>query len=205
MLVNIQNQYIKRVIPIFDITTIASTNQPSTASAGKRINVVSNNAGDTQSIIIWGYKTGDLVTPVYEKITVNGTTPVNSVATNWETIIGAFLGDEFGNITARATGIILVRNQDNNTIYTIAATKLSIGSVYFQIDGENTQLYNETGNIYYNTITIFDTNVVPVASITSGSSWKLDYGASDVIKVKSYISMVSDVSGATCQIRIFDY
>ena len=98
MLVNIQNQYIKRVIPIFDITTIASTNQPSTASAGKRINVVSNNAGDTQSIIIWGYKTGDLVTPVYEKITVNGTTPVNSVATNSETILGGFLGGKFLSI-----------------------------------------------------------------------------------------------------------
>lgn len=200
-MVSIQNQYVIRTIPAFPLTTIATSNQPSTASAGKRISVISNNAADTQKIIIWGYQTGALTTLVSEVITLNGTSGVNSVATNWETIVGAFLGDKFGNISTIATGTILIRNQDNATIYTLAAATYSIGAAYFQIDGYNTQVYNLSGNIWYNTIPVYNSSNVLQA--TSTTSWKFEAGATDLIKVATYISLVSDGTGASCQIRLF--
>lgn len=203
MYTQIQSQYITRIIPTFNLTTVAVSNQPSGAVAGKSISAVSNSASDVQKLIVWGTQTGDSVKLVSETITLNGTTPVVFIATNWETITGAFLGDEFGNISSRAVGTILIKNQDGNTIYTLAATKLSIGSMYFQVNGNNTQIYNDTGVIYYTVIPIHNTSTVPLASITSGTPWKLDYGASDVIKIRTYISLVSDGTGATCQIRVF--
>ena len=89
------------IIPTFDVTAWSGfANQPD----GDGVEVVSNNAGDTGLLTIFGTvkTTGTLK---YETVTLKGTTVVATTETDWDDILGAFLGDVHGDNMDRFTVI----------------------------------------------------------------------------------------------------
>lgn len=182
------------IIPIFEIGAVSASNQPTNDS----IEIVSDNAADTQDITIWGIDNSDNFQ--YATVTLKGATAVKSTLDpNWKTIYGAFLGDRFGNISTRATGTITIRKDSGDqAITTITAGKLSTGMVFFEVAGQDIVIENITGKSWFNPL--------GVASIT-GASGQLDGRMSMDVTIptaKKYISLISDSSGATAQIYVLE-
>jgi len=91
-------------------------NQP----AGKKMTVVSNNAADTtQTVTIYGTKTGATDTITSETVALNGTTDVDTVLATWQTILGV-------ELSASCAGTVTIKNADG-TVTTILTTVLSAG------------------------------------------------------------------------------
>lgn len=185
---------IKRIIPIFEVTAVSASNQP----ANDSIEVVSNNAADTQTITLWGIDNSNVFQ--YATLTLTGTTAVKStLSPNWKTLYGAFLGDRFGNISARATGTITIREDSGDAaITTIAAGKLSTGMMFFEVPGEDVTLENIAGNTWFNTL--------GVAS-TTGASGQLTGRMSINTMVGTdvkYLSIISDGTGSTAQVYVLE-
>lgn len=176
-------------IPVLHVGGSAFTNQP----ANDAVEVVSNNAADTQKCTIWGTTHGTSHI-VYETITLAGATPVKTTKTNWGTIYGVFLGDHQGKNSVAATGTITVREDSaDQTITTIAATRRSAGTQIFQVDGANVTIHNITGNTWTNT------KVYP----TSNNSFLLTAGMIKDEKVKKYLFLLGDTTGSTAQIQVW--
>jgi hypothetical protein len=75
---------------------LAFTNQP----ANDAVEVLSSSASDTSAVVIYGTTTAT-DTVVVETITLNGTTPVASVKTDWGVILGIEKLATVGTITVR--------------------------------------------------------------------------------------------------------
>lgn len=183
---------IDRIIPIFEITAIPTSNQP----ANDDIQVVSDNASDTQKITLFGIDNSDEFQ--VDTITLTGATAVNSVLNpKWKTLYGAFLGDKYGNISKRAVGTITIKEKSGGqTIATITTGKLSTGSLFFDVTGRDIAIENITGNTWF--------NPKGEASTTGASGQLSGRMAVDVLVENKYkyISLISDSSGSTAQIYV---
>jgi hypothetical protein len=184
---------IKKIIPIFELTDVSSSNQP----ANDDIQVISSSENDTQKITLFGVDNSDVFQT--KELTLNGTTAVDSVLTpKWKTLYGAFLGDIYGDISARAVGTITIREKSGaQAITTIAATELSTGRLYFNLPGENIILENVSDNSWFNHLGI---------ATTTGKCGQLTGRMAIQITTESdeYLSLISDGSGSTMQIYVLD-
>ena len=117
-----------RVLPLVDSTLagtslhtssagLAFTNQPTNDG----IEVVSNNAADTtQTVTITGTTQGT-DTVVVETVTLNGTTPVSTVKTDWGIVLGV-------ELSAAAAGTVTIREASaDQTIVSFTAGQTSKG------------------------------------------------------------------------------
>lgn len=190
----IEHRELKRIIPIFEVTAVSGSNQP----ANDDIELISDSASDTQKITLLYYDNADVLQQV--TTTMNGTTQVVVTATvKPKTLLGAFLGDEKGNISARAVGTITIREASaNQTIATIAVGKLSTGMAHFIVKGEDVVIENIAGNTWF--------NVLGLAS-TTGASGQLTGRMSVEVTVspEKYLSLISDSTGSTVQVYVLKY
>jgi len=188
-IVNVQFKSIRYIIPTFEVTQWSGfTNQPNNDD----IQVVSDNVGDTGKITLWGVDSNDEL--VYHTITLNGTTAVDSVlAPKWKTLYGAFMGDAYGNNVKAAVGTITIREKSGEqTIATIAATKISVGLVGFVLPGCNVSVYKVSGNLWINTKEV----------VTEANGYPAD--SKNELRVTDKVFLISDGSGATAKIIVWD-
>ena len=103
-------------------------NQP----AGTKITVVSDNnvADKIPTITIYGTITGATATVTSETIQLNGTTPVDSVITTWQTILGWELSEA-------CIGTVTVKDGSAAAIESIAGGVLSKGVVNIAAGSQN--------------------------------------------------------------------
>jgi hypothetical protein len=186
-------QYKKQayVIPLFEVGGAAFTNQPD----GDGVEIVSANAGDTGKLTIWGtVKTTGLLK--HETITLNGTTPVATVETDWGTIYGLFLGDVYGKNSVVAVGTITVREASaDQAITTFSAGVRSRGSQMFDLRGRNVYIHFISGNTWKNA------NHTGTYPTTNNS---LKYAAAAVKKegIREILYLLGDGSGSVVQIEV---
>lgn len=182
---------LKHAIPSMQITAYSGfTNQP----ANDSIEVLSSDAGDTQQITLFGYNNADELK--YHTVTLNGTSAVTSTLTtnNWKTIIGAFLGDIYGQNSEVATGTITIREASGDqAITTITAGDRSTGNVFFLLTGRDVTVHNKSGSTYLNTneLATTDNAVEMVAGMT------LD------ILPENYLYLAGDISGSEAQVIVW--
>lgn len=181
----------KYVIPLFDVGIWSDfTNQPN----GDFISVVSDNAGDTGKITIFGTKkTGGAF--ITETLTLNGVTPVKSLQNDWGNIYGAFMGAIDGQTVKAAVGIVTLKKFTGLlAITTIAATKISKGMVALYFNNKDLHIHVVAGNLWKNA-----NAVVTVANgfklVGTGTNEKFE-------NVQGYLWMISDVTTATVQIEV---
>jgi hypothetical protein len=179
----------KYIIPLFDVLQYSGfSNQPN----DDEVEVVSNNAADTQLCTIWGTDTSDNYQ--YETVTLKGQTAVKTTK-KWKTVVGVFLGDVYGKNSVAATGTITIREASGDAqITTISATKRSTGNIRFLIRGLNITIFNASGNLYYNTI----------EWPTADNSMTLTAKEKGYIRVEDYITFHSDGTGAAVQIMVWE-
>jgi hypothetical protein len=105
-------------------------NQP----AEDGLEILSDVAADkTQTVTIYGTKTGATTTVTTETVTLNGTTQVSTTTTTWQNILGV-------ELSAACAGTVTIREASGNaTITTISAGDLSAGVVI----PSSTKGYNE--------------------------------------------------------------
>ena len=179
------------IIPITEITAVSITNQPANDGA----EIVSSSASDTQKITLWGNTNGS-TDIVYETITLTGTTAVSTIKTDWGTIYGAFLGDQYGLISSRAVGTITIREASADlAITTIAAGKLGTGQQRFSLAGRKIAIENILGVTYFNGGNTLAT--------TTGANAQLEARMTIPIVVDSFLTIISDGTGSTAQIYVF--
>jgi hypothetical protein len=179
------------IVPLLTLTNWAGFgNQP----ANDAVEVVSNSASDVGDCTIWGtdFVTGALC---YEKVILNGTTPVSTVKTNWRNIISIFLGRETGkNITA-AVGTITVREASaDQTITTIAAGAFHAGMLIIRCPGKNVEVGNFSGNLWWNNI----------KTATASNGIKENGIVNITLSTKEFISLISDNTGASVQVVVME-
>ena len=181
---------IKTIVPIFEVTAISASNQPTNDD----VQVLSNNAGDTQTITLFGIDNSNVFQ--VRTLTLTGTTAVDSVLDpKWKTIYGAFLGDTRGNISKRAVGIITIREKSGGqAIATIAAGKLSTGALFFDIKGQDVTIENIDGNTYFNPDGL---------ASTTGACGQMTGRMSRDIVAGDYLSLISDATGSTVQMYVY--
>lgn len=186
---------IKRIIPVFEITAISTTNQP----ANDDIQIVSDSASDTQKITLQGLDYNDVFQSV--EVQLNGTSAVDSVIVpKWKTLYGAFLGDKYGIISSRAVGTITLKEKSGGlAIATIAAGKLSTGSFRFYLGGQSVAIENISGNTFFNPLG---------QASTTGASGQLTGRMAIETKIPesgtTYISFISDGTGSTAQVYVLE-
>ena len=179
------------IIPITEITAVSTTNQP----ANDGVEVVSSSASDTQQITLWGNPNGS-TDIVYETITLTGTTAVSTIKTDWGTIYGAFLGDQYGLISSRAVGTITIREASGDlAITTIAVGKLGTGQQRFALAGRKVGIENILGVTYFNTGNALAT--------TTSASAQMEARMTISTTVDSFLTLVSDGTGSTLQVYVF--
>lgn len=183
----------KVIIPATLITNWSGfSNQPD----GDGLEILSNSADDKGLCTIWG--TNKLTGAFQcETVTLNGTGEVKTTMVQWDDIVAVFLGDQFGgNITA-AVGTITIREASaNQAVTTITAGEIHAGMLVIDARGHNVEIDNASGKIYWNTLSL--------ASATNGY---YDVGtASNRFKVgvKDYLSIISDDTGCTTSIIVYE-
>lgn len=181
----------KYVIPLFDVGIWSDfTNQPT----GDFISIVSDNAGDTGKITIFGTKQvgGAFIT---ETMTLNGVTPVKSVQAGWGKIYGAFMGDIDGqNIKAAVGTITLKKFVGLLAITTIVATKISKGMVALYFNNKDLHIHVVSGNLWKNANAVVTVNN-GFKLVGTGTNEKFE-------NVQGYLWMISDAGAATLQIEV---
>jgi len=179
-------------IPIMDIGAwSAFTNQP----ANDGVEVVSNSASDVGLCTIFGttHVGGAFA---FETITLNGVTAVATTKVDWGNVYGIFMGDINGKNITPAVGTITVREASaDQTITTLAATKISKGLVQFDLTGKDVVVNAHSGNVFVRT--------TGVATATSGFKLNLTGGNILDLKVTQYLSLIDDTAGATAQILVW--
>lgn len=179
------------IIPMMDLLAWSGfTNQP----ASDAVEVVSDSASDVGKCTIFGttHVGGAFA---YETITLNGVTEVITTKTDWGNIYGIFLGDIEGKNISPAVGTITVREASaDQTITTIAATKISKGLVAFDLTGKDIILNVHSGNAWKRTAGV----------VTTANGFKLNLTGGNIKEehIASYIYLISDTSGATAQIEV---
>lgn len=179
------------IIPIFEVTAYSGfTNQP----ANDDIEIVSSSASDTQQITVLFYDNSDVLQQV--TTTLTGTTAVKIATTpKAKTVLGAFLGDKYGNISSRAVGTITIREDSGDlAITTIAVGKLGTGIQRFYLPGKDVVVENIAGNTWFNTSSV-------VSSIT-GASVQMTGRMNNEVNVDSYLTLISDGSASTVQCMV---
>lgn len=180
-----------KIIPVFTLSAVATSNQP----AGGVAKFSSAEAADTQQITVYGTRTGMGSTIYYEISALKGANVVTTTTTDWEIILGAFLGDPFGTISSLTAGNVTITDTGGSTIYTLTAGTWSIGSFPFYLSGQNLMFENLTGNTYIASGVQADPN---------GASFYLSGKCSFSLKVDQYLSMISDSSGSTAHIMCLE-
>jgi hypothetical protein len=179
------------VIPLFQVGGAAFTNMP----AGDAVEVLSDNAGDTNKLTIFGT---DNTTGVlkYETVTMTGTGVVTTTETNWGNVYGLFLGDIYGKNSSVAVGTITVREASGNqAITTITAGVRSRGSQIFLLPGRDVDIHNISGNTWKNAN---NQGIYP----TTNNSFKL-YDAMILPEdIREYLYLLGDTTGSTVQIQV---
>ena len=179
------------IIPLFDITEWSGfTNQPD----GDGVEVLSNSASDVGLLTIFGTNktTGALG---YETITLTGITAVSTVETDWDDIMGVFLGDINGNNISPAVGTITLREASGNlAITTLAATKISGGMIGFNLDGRNIRIRRVSGNLYYKN---GEAATVANGHLLDAGEYFLNVANTDMFY------LISDGSAATVKLTVF--
>lgn len=176
------------VIPIFEVTAYSGfTNQP----ANDDIEIVSSSASDTQQITVLFYDNSDVLQQV--TTTLTGTTAVTIATTpKAKTVLGAFLGDKYGNISSRAVGTITLREASADaTITTITAGKLATGVQRFYMPGKNVVLENIAGNTWFNS--------KDYISSTTGKDIQMTGRMNNETNISEYLTLISDTTGSTVQ------
>lgn len=181
----------KYTIPLFDTLSYSGfTNQPSDDA----VEVASNNAADTQTCTIIGTSHADGALK-YETITLEGTTVVETAEKNWGNVYGVFLGSVTGRDVTAATGIITIRKKTGSaTITVIAAGGVSTGMVGFDLRGYNISVIHVSGNLYLH----------QGAVVTAENGYPFSNGEKLLIRPNDMIYLISDASGATSKILVFD-
>lgn len=178
------------IIPLFQITDYASfTNQP----ANDGVEIVSSSASDTQICTVWGtvYSTGEVVC---ETVKLKGTAAVATSRTDWGTIYGVFLGRADGRASKKAAGTITIREASaDQSITTITAGNRSKGMVNFDIPGMNITIHCKSGNLWENS----------KGFCTGEDVFDLSGTAIDEC-IENYVSLLSDSTGATAQIKVWE-
>jgi len=179
------------IIPMMDLLAWSGfTNQPTNDG----VEVVSDSASDVGKCTIFGTTNGTGAF-AYETITLNGVTAVATTKTDWGNIYGIFLGDIEGKNISPAVGTITVREASaNQTITTIAATKISKGMVAFDLTGKNIILNVHSGNVWKRCAGV----------VTTANGFKLNLTGGNIKeeKIASMLYLISDTSGATAQIEV---
>lgn len=182
---------ISKIIPTLTITNwLAFANQP----ANDGIEVISDSANDTGYCTIWGIDGTGILS--YETITLNGTTAVSTIKTNWTYIYAVFLGKSGGSNIKRAVGTVTIREASGNlAITTIAAGNFNSGMLILNIPGCVYEFENTTGITYRSTFE------VPATSLTGIKETGRAYvqGLCD----KFPLSIISDNTGATVQVTVY--
>lgn len=179
------------VIPLFQVGGAAFTNMP----AGDAVEVLSDNAGDTNKLTIFGTNntTGLLK---YETVTMTGTSVVTTTETDWGNVYGLFLGDIYGKNSTVAVGTITAREASGNAaITTIAAGVRSRGSQIFLLPGRDVLMHFISGNTWKNAN---HSRVYP----TTNNAFKFTAGMSKDEDIREYLYLLGDVTGSTVQIEV---
>jgi len=182
----------KIIVPSCTVTNWSGlTNQP----AGDGVEIVSDNTADTMVCTIFGTTHGTNAF-THEQINLNGTTVVSTTKPDWGNIYGVILAKPDGSQIKRATGTITIREASGNqAITTITATNFHAGMMNLYLPGTNVEIFSESGNLYWKTF-------LPVATATTGIT---DKGKTAIgVKVKDYVSLISDNTGSVCQIVVLD-
>lgn len=179
------------IIPMIDLLAWSGfTNQPTNDG----VEIVSDSASDVGLCTIFG-TTNATGAFAYETVTLTGASAVSTVKTDWGNIYGVFLGDIYGqNITA-AVGTITIREASGNqTITTIAATKISKGLVAFDLTNKTIILNVHSGNVWKRCADV----------VTTANGFKLNLTGGNIKeeRIASYIYLISDTTGATAQIEV---
>lgn len=182
----------KTIIPACTVTNWSGfSNQP----AGDGVEVVSDNAADTMYCTIVGTTNGTGAL-THETITLTGTDAVSTTKTDWGNIYGVILSKADGSQITRATGTITVREASaDQAITTITATNFHSGMMIIRIPGLNASILSASGNLYWSTLTAPATSTTGVAEIG-----KTAVG----IRVDEYLSLISDNTGASLQVIVYD-
>lgn len=192
MIIREKYKTIDYIVPTFDVTAWSGfTNQPD----GDGVEVVSNNAGDTGLLTIFGtVKTTGVLK--YETVTLKGTTAVATTETDWDDILGAFLGDIHGENIKAAVGTITLREASaDQAITTLTAAKISTGHVGFDMNGKNVRIRRVSGNLYYKN----------GAQATTANGHLLDAGEPYLnVTNTDLFYLISDGSAATAKITVFE-
>ncbi len=180
-------------IPMLDLLAWSGfTNQPTDDG----VEVVSDSASDIGLCTIFGTTNGTGAF-AYETITLNGTTAVATTKTDWGNIYGIFLGDIYGQNITPAVGTITVREASaDQTITTLAANAISKGMVVFDLTGKHITLNVHSGNAWSN----------QTAVVTTANGLKMNLTGGNIIdfRVDQYLYVISDTTGATAQIIVWD-
>lgn len=181
----------KYIIPLFNTLAWSGfTNQPD----GDAVEVVSNNAGDTGLLTLFG-KTKTKGEFKHETIQLKGTTAVKTNELDWDDIYGGFLGDIHGQNIKAAVGTITIREASNDQpITTLTVGKISTGMVGFDLRGQNITVIHVSGNLY----------LTQGEAATTANSYPFSTGEKFQIKTKDLLYLVSDGSGATSKILIYE-
>ena len=122
-------------------------NQP----AGSKITVVSDNNVEDKliSLIAYGTITGSTTVVTTETIDLDGTTPVDSVATTWQNMLGF-------ELSGAATGTVTIKDGSGNTIITIAPAGTAAGIATVLVTNAREQIVRHDAS---------DTTTAPVGII----------------------------------------
>jgi len=182
----------KVIIPTCTVTNWSGFgNQP----ANDGVEVVSNNTADTMDCTIFGtvHSTGKLT---HETVTLKGTTVVSTIRTDWGNIYGIILSRRDGRLLTRATGTITFREASaDQTITTITANNFQKGMLILHLPGLNVNVITASGNLYWSTLS-------SAATATTGVT---EAGKTAIgVKVSDYLSLISDNTGSSLQVVVFD-
>jgi len=182
----------KIIIPTCTVTNWAGlANQP----AGDGVEVVSDSASDVMDCTIFGTTNGTTKL-VHEQITLNGTTAVSTTKTDWGNILGIILARRDGRLLTRATGTITIREASGDlAITTITASNFHAGMMILYLPGLNVNVLSASGNLYWSTLAAPATSTTGVTEVG-----KTAIG----VKVDEYLSLISDNTGASLQVVVYE-
>jgi len=182
----------KIIIPTCTVTNWSGfSNQPS----GDGVEIVSDNAADTMDCTIFGTTNGTSKL-VHEQITLTGTDAVSTTKTDWGNILGVILSRRDGRLLTRATGTITFREASaDQAITTITANNFHSGMMLLYLPGLNVSVLNSSGNLYWSTLEAPATSTTGITEIG-----KTAIG----VKVDEYLSLISDNTGASLQVVVYE-
>jgi hypothetical protein len=181
----------KYMIPLFNVSAWSGfSNQPD----GDAVEIVSNNANDTGLLTIFG-KTKTTGQFKYETVTLKGTTVVTTSELDWDDIYGVFLGNINGRNIKPAVGTIVLKEASHGqTITTLTTGRISTGMVGFDLRGYNITIIHASGNLYFTQGEI----------ATTDNGYPLSTGEKLKIKTNELFYLISDTTGATSKIFVYE-